>query len=70
MVGTTKDSNQEYHENHELQALSDPQLDMVADSNREYQAVATLDGEEDPLVTTHDDMSNIPTKGISSDVSS
>ena len=70
MVGTTtKVLNHEQYENHELQALSDSQLDMVARSNREYQTLANVDGEEDPLVATHDDIPDIPLKGTYYDIS-
>jgi hypothetical protein len=65
MVGTTTThSSHEHHENHELQALSEAQLGMVPQSNREYQTVANLDWEEEPLVTSDDDMSDLPAKGI------
>ncbi|KIM73637.1 hypothetical protein PILCRDRAFT_723458 [Piloderma croceum F 1598] len=36
---------------------------MVARSNREYQTLANVDGEEDPLVATNDDIPDIPLKG-------
>jgi len=42
---------------------------MVARSNREYQTLANVDGEEDPLVATHDDIPDIPLKGTYYDIS-
>jgi hypothetical protein len=61
MLGATaKYPSQEHRENHELQALTE---DMAPEStrNREYQH---MDGEEEPLVATQDDMSDIPAKGM------
>jgi hypothetical protein len=67
MVGTTAAyPSHEHHEHHELQALPE---DMAAESSREYQAMANVDSEEEPLVAAYDDMSDIPAKGMSSDIS-
>lgn len=55
-------SGHEYPENHELQGLSESQLDMAPVLDRVYQAVADLQREEEPLVNAHDDLVDIPPK--------
>jgi len=61
MVGTTTNKR---HDNHELQTLSEPQLDMAPGLGREYEAAANLDGEDEPLVASHSDISDVPAKGM------
>ena len=68
MVATAEISSYEHHGNHELQVFSEPRLNMAPGLDREYETTAGLDGEEEPLVTTDDDISNIPVKGMSSNV--